>query len=81
MLQLNELKEFFLDAYENAKIYKERIKRWHDKHIIKRDFKEGNRFLLFNSRLKLYPKKLRSTWSGPFQVKHVYPHGAIEVWS
>ncbi|XP_057754687.1 uncharacterized protein LOC130974001, partial [Arachis stenosperma] len=31
LLQLNELEEFRLEAYENAKIYKERAKRWHDK--------------------------------------------------
>ena len=30
LLQLNELDEFRLEAYENAKLYKERTKRWHD---------------------------------------------------
>ncbi|XP_073017787.1 uncharacterized protein [Primulina eburnea] len=30
VLQLNELNEFRLDAYENAKLYKEKTKRWHD---------------------------------------------------
>ena len=33
LLQLNELEEFRMDTYENAKIYKERTKRWHDKHL------------------------------------------------
>ena len=33
LLQLSELEEFRLDAYENAHIYKEKTKRWHDKHI------------------------------------------------
>ena len=37
--------------------------------------------LLFNSRLKLFPGKLRSRWSGPFIVTKVYPYGAIEVFS
>jgi len=37
--------------------------------------------LLFNSRLKLFPGKLRSQWSGPFQVAKVLPNGAVEVWS
>ena len=36
LLQLNEMDEFHLEAYENAKLYKERTKRWHDKHIQKR---------------------------------------------
>ena len=81
LLQLNELEEFRLNSYENAKIYKERTKKWHDKHIQKRDFKEGDYVLLFNSRLKLFPGKLKSRWSGPFQIKTVYPHGAVEIWS
>ena len=81
LLQLNELEEFRLNSYENAKIYKERTKKWHDKHIQKRDFKEGDYVLLFNSKLKLFPGKLKSRWSGPFQIKTVYPHGAVEIWS
>ncbi|GKC89950.1 hypothetical protein Tco_1150599, partial [Tanacetum coccineum] len=35
--------------------------------------------LLYNSRLKMYPRKLKSKWSGPNIVKMVYPHGAIEI--
>ena len=41
--------------------------------------KERNLVLLFNSRLRLFPGKLKSRWSGPFQVKQVYPHGAVEL--
>ncbi|XP_010519129.1 PREDICTED: uncharacterized protein LOC104798657 [Tarenaya hassleriana] len=80
VLQLHQLDEIRLDAYENARIYKERTKRWHDRRILQRDFKEGDQVLLFNSRLKLFPGKLRSRWSGPFTIKQVYPHGAIELY-
>ncbi|CAM8965581.1 unnamed protein product [Rhodiola kirilowii] len=31
LLQLNELDEVRLASYENAHIYKERTKKWHDK--------------------------------------------------
>ncbi|KAL5560366.1 hypothetical protein UlMin_036577 [Ulmus minor] len=68
LLQMNEMEEFRNNAYENAKIYKEKTKKWHDRHIQKRDFEEGQQVLLFNSRLKLFPGKLRSRWSGPFTV-------------
>jgi len=37
--------------------------------------------LLFDSRLRLFPSKLRSKWSGPFQVRKVYPYGAVEIFS
>ena len=60
LLKLNEMDEFRLEAYENATIYKERTKRWHDKHLVRREFKVGNKVLLFNSRLKVFPSKLRS---------------------
>ena len=64
MLQLSELDEFPNEAYENARIYKEKTKAWHDKHIIRKEFEAGQRVLLFNSRLKLFPRKLKSRWSG-----------------
>jgi len=70
-----------LEAYESSRIYKESAKKWHGKHLIKKRFEEGDMVLLFNSRLKLFPGKLRSRWSGPFQVAKVLPNGAIEVWS
>lgn len=38
--RLNELEELRLNAYKNAKLYKERTKRWHNKGIVKREFKE-----------------------------------------
>ena len=51
LLQLNEMKEFCNNAYENTKIYKEKTKRWHDKNIMRRKFEKGQKVLLFNSRL------------------------------
>ena len=80
LLDINELDKLRLNAYENAKIYKERAKRWHDKHIIPKDFKEGDQVLLFNSRLRLFPGKLKSRWTRPFLIKRIFPHGAVEVW-
>ena len=37
-LQLSELEEFWNEAYENARIYKEKKKYWHDKHIVRKEF-------------------------------------------
>ncbi|XP_022852978.1 uncharacterized protein LOC111374533 [Olea europaea var. sylvestris] len=79
VLQLHKLEEFRLDSYENAKIYKEKTKRWHDRHIREKDFEVGQQVLMFNSRLKLFPGKLKSRWSSPFTVVAVLPHGAVEV--
>ena len=54
-------------------------KIWHDKHLLKKEFHEGDLVLLYNSRLRLFPGKLKSRWSGPFIVIKVYPHGAADI--
>ncbi|XP_057747389.1 uncharacterized protein LOC130966594 [Arachis stenosperma] len=77
--QLNELEEFRNQAYENAKIYKENTKRWHDQKIAKREFTEGQKVLLYNSRLRFFLEKLMSRWSGPFTIIKVYPNGQVEL--
>jgi len=68
-LQLLELEEMRLNAYESAMIYKQKIKAYHDRKIQKKNFQPGQQVLLFNSRLKLFPGKLKSKWSGPFVIK------------
>ncbi|XP_071740214.1 uncharacterized protein [Rutidosis leptorrhynchoides] len=80
LTQLNELEELRLDAYENSLISKERTKKWHDSRLKDhKEFKEGDRVLLFNSRFRLFPKKLKSKWSGPFIVRKVYSHGVVDL--
>ena len=37
--------------------------------------------LLYNSKLNLFPGKLKSRWSGPFKIKEVRPYGAIVLWN
>ncbi|XP_074347179.1 uncharacterized protein LOC141686012 [Apium graveolens] len=64
MLQLNKLDEFRLQAYENNKLYKEKVKIWHDRKLVHKTFVSG---------------KLKSQWSDPFIVKTVFPHGAVEI--
>ncbi|GJZ08509.1 reverse transcriptase domain-containing protein [Tanacetum coccineum] len=79
-MELNELMELRDGAYENTRIYKERTKRWHDSRLRgDKNFINGDKVLLFNSRLKLHPRKLKSKWSGPFVVKTMYPYGAVEI--
>ena len=68
LLQLNELEELRNEAYDSARIYKDKTKKWHDQRILRREFKVGDHVLLFNSRLRLFPGKLKSKWSGPYTV-------------
>ncbi|KAJ9557548.1 hypothetical protein OSB04_012162 [Centaurea solstitialis] len=78
-LQIRELDELRNSSYENAKLYKEKTKKWHDRKIIPKQITAGQQVLLFNSRLKLFPGKLNSRWNGPYQVAKVYPYGVIEL--
>ena len=78
-MQLNELEEFRHLVYENAKMYKEKTKMWHDNKIRPKEFYKGQIVLLFNSRLKLFPGKLKSRWSSPFIVEEVTPYRAITI--
>ncbi|GJX37659.1 hypothetical protein Tco_0250962, partial [Tanacetum coccineum] len=79
-MELNELIELRDDTYENTRIYKERTKRWHDSRLRgDKNFKVGDMVLLFNSRFKMHPGKLKSRWYCPNVVKTVYPYGTVEI--
>nr|GEW35240.1 reverse transcriptase domain-containing protein [Tanacetum cinerariifolium] len=78
-LQLNKLNELRDQAYENSLIYKEKTKKLHDSKIKNRIFNVGDRVLLFNSRLKIFSRKLKTRWSGPFTITKVFLYGTVEL--
>jgi hypothetical protein len=79
-MQLSELEEWREKAYHNAKLYKERTKRRYDKRLKKKEFKPGDKVLLFNSRVKFFGHgKLRSKWEGPYKVISASSHGAVTL--
>ncbi|RDX85931.1 hypothetical protein CR513_32800, partial [Mucuna pruriens] len=49
------------------------------KRILRKEFKIGQKVLLFNSRLKLIAGKLCSKWDRSFVVTNMFPYGVIEV--
>ena len=75
ILQLSELEEFRNEAYENAKIYKEKMKTLHDKHIARKEFELGQRVLLFNSRLKNFLREIKVKVIGT-----IYYDSGFSVW-
>ena len=78
-LQLSELKELRNDAYNSSRIYKAKMKAFHDKHILRKNFEPNQRVHLYESRLHLHPSKLKSRWTGPYIVKQVFPNGVVEI--
>ena len=79
MLRLNELDELRQNAYDGSRIYNKKTKAWHDKHLLHNELKSGQQVLLFNSRLKLFPGKLKSRWSRLFLITQVFPYGSVEL--
>jgi len=78
--QIAELEEWRVKAYHSAKLYKERTKRWHDHWIQQKEFKEGDKVLLFNSRVKLFGEgKLRTKWQGLYTTINTSSHGTITI--
>ncbi|CAN6567588.1 unnamed protein product [Malus baccata var. baccata] len=63
-LQLSELDEIRHEAYENARIYKEKTTTFHDKMLRGKTFTRGQKVLLFNSRLRLFLVQIKSSRTG-----------------
>lgn len=78
-LQMCELEELRQDAYESAKIYKEKTKKWHDRHIFRKEFQPGDSVLVYDSRFHLFPGKFKSRWFGPAVIQRSIGNGAFEI--
>ncbi|CAN6552261.1 unnamed protein product [Malus baccata var. baccata] len=63
-LQLSELDEIRHEAYENARIYKEKTTAFHDQMLRGKTLEIGQKVLLFNSRLRLFPVQIKSLRTG-----------------
>lgn len=55
------------------------MKKWHDATIVQRELNVGDSVLYYNTWARLFTRKLKSKWSGPFRVTQLFTKGAIEV--
>jgi hypothetical protein len=79
LLDLSSLDEWRNEAHENARLFKEKVKQWHDKRILKREFHVGEKVLLYRSRLRFFAGKLLSKWEGPYVIIEVYHSCVINI--
>ena len=64
-----------------TRLYKEKTKVWHDRKLkMRKEFKKGDKVLLFRSKFKIKQPKLISRWVEPYAVKHQYPSGYVELY-
>ena len=67
------------ESYQNAEIYKAKNKAFHDKHINRKKFHVHDKVWLYNSLLKLFPRKLCSRWDGPYEVLEAFDNGSVLI--
>ncbi|RVW33070.1 Transposon Ty3-G Gag-Pol polyprotein [Vitis vinifera] len=64
-LDLNEMEELRNNAYINSKVAKQMMKKWHDQLISNKEFQEGQRVLLYDTRLqRVHYSPSIFQWSG-----------------
>ena len=67
------------EAYMNSKFFKDQLKRWHDQIVLRKEFQKGQKVLLYDSKLHIFPGRLKSRWNGPYLVHKVHSNGIIEI--
>jgi hypothetical protein len=75
--QLMEMEEDRLLAGFHHSIQKARDKAWHDRHIKRKNFKEGDLVLLYESKYLQHPGKFRMHWIAPYEVNIVTYGGVV----
>jgi len=55
----------------HQEVQKARDKSWHDRHIKKKNFKEGGLVLLYDSKFFQHPRKFRMHWLSPYEINTI----------
>ena len=79
LMMYHEFEAYQNESYECLRNAREKHKFYHDKLILRREFKQGEKALLYDSKLHIFQGKLRSRWNGPYVVKEVYPYGTMTI--
>ena len=60
-------------------LQKDKLKKWHDQLIARKNFKQGDQVRLYDSKLHLFLGKLKPRWTGPFTIQEVYLNGSVDL--
>jgi hypothetical protein len=63
----------------HQQVHKARDKAWHDRHIKKKTFTEGDLVFLYDNKSFHHQGKLRMHWLGPYEVKYVIDNGDVQL--
>jgi hypothetical protein len=79
MNQLLSMEEDRILAGFHQQVQKSREKSWHDRHIKKRTFKEGDLVLFYDNKSFHHPGKMRMHWLGPYEVKSITDREVVQL--
>jgi hypothetical protein len=77
--QMSELEELRNEAYISTRHYKERMKLFHDKKIVRKTFEPNQTVILYDSKLHTFSEKLRTRWDAPYIIKEVFDYEAVVI--
>jgi hypothetical protein len=77
LIQLMEMEEEMILVVFHHEVQKVTDKSWHDRHIKKTIFKEGDLVLLYDNKFLQHPSKFRMHWLGPYEVNIVTDGGSV----
>jgi hypothetical protein len=76
---LVELEEDRFIAGFHQQIQKEREKSYHDRHIKKKIFRQGDLVLLYEIKFIKHPRKFITHWLGPYEIVYVKEGGVAQL--
>jgi hypothetical protein len=76
---LVELEEDIFIAGFHQQVQKEREKAYHDRHIKKKEFKQGDLVLVYDNKFMKHPGNFRTHWLRPYEVAHVTEGGVAQL--
>lgn len=77
LMELEQLDEFRLQSIAGMYAQKRRMKKFHDAHIISKDFQKGDLVLVYS--LKKHTLKLKKRGIGPFVIHELSNSGAVHL--
>jgi hypothetical protein len=77
--QLVELEEDKFVVGFHQLVQKEREKAYHDMHIKKKEFKQGDLVLVYDSKFIKHPRKFITHWIGPYEIAYATEGGAAQL--
>jgi hypothetical protein len=77
--ELMEMDEDWILEIFNQEVQKVRDKYWHDRHIKRKSFKEGDLVFLYDNKFLQHPGKFIMHWIGPYEVNIVTYGGVVQL--